>query len=172
MKLQYLSLKPQKCDYFIAELDSKYIFELSEPTGWLRFDDSKLLKNFVHLNSAADAWRDAQQSGFIGGGYSGFEAANLAGPKGVPTPKCSREEMEAGWFDPADLTNAHSPLIVDIAVEVEGKTYEVYTAYSPDTELRYKLGKPAMERNVKAALEKAHRILAEKIDADQAASTG
>ena len=53
----------------------------------------------IHLNSAEDAWRDAQTSGYIGGGFTGFEAASLAGGQGRITPKCSRDEMTAGWFE-------------------------------------------------------------------------
>jgi len=127
----------------------------------------KIICEAIHLNSAADAWRDAQTSGYIGGGFTGFEASNLAGNEGRIPPKCSRDEMKAGWFDPVDLTNNFSPLIVDLAVEVNGKTYEVYTAYSPDTELRYKFRKPIFQQHVHAAREKAYSLLMEQINKAQ-----
>jgi len=161
-----ISVYPQSCEYFVAEIS----FELSDRSllnVTSPFQEENVDLQVIHekilLNSAADAWRDAQMSGYVGGGFTGFEAANLAGSQGGPTPKCSRDEMKAGWFDPADLTNNYSPLIVDLSVEVSGEIYEVYTAYSPDRELRYKFREPIFEQHVKAARRKAYSLLSEQI---------
>ena len=167
------SYSPHRCEYFVAEIGNEFLNQshihqnsLSETVA----TNSNIIREKVYLNSAADAWRDAQTSGYIGGGFTGFEAANLAGSSGRITPKCSREEMKAGWFDPADLTNNYSPLIVDLAATVNGKTYEVYTAYSPDTELRYKFRKPIFQQHVSAAREKAYLLLMEQVNEDQPAN--
>ena len=168
-----LSVWPQNCNYFVSEISTNFIDETSASqikSTKRRQKQPNIIHEKIHLNSAADAWRDAQTSGFIGGGFSGFEAANLAGSSGRITPKCSRDEMKAGWFDPADLTNNYSPLIVDLAANVNGKTYEIYTAYSPGTELLYKFRKPIFQQHVRAAREKAYLLLMEQVNEDQPAN--
>jgi hypothetical protein len=46
-------------------------------------------------------------------------------------PKCSKEEMNGGWFDPADLNGNVSPVTQDISIELFGKIYSANFAISP-----------------------------------------
>jgi hypothetical protein len=56
--------------------------------------------------------------------------------------RCKREEMEAGWYEPNDVTTPYSPFIVELTVSVDGKTHEVRVVHSPETEVGPSFGEP------------------------------
>jgi len=49
--------------------------------------------------------------------------------------KCSKEDMAAGWFDMSELTNANSPMIVEIAGTLDGRPVSGRAVRSPAREL-------------------------------------
>lgn len=172
-KSRNYSVWPQNCDYFVSSLgrdkvasDRGLIFE-SDLSEALEGEKAEIEKYNIYLNSAEHMMRQATSGGlatsrqfdyYLGGSSSGEDI--------TLKPKCSKDEMTAGWFDPADLTNNISPLIIDLQVEYAGKDYSVYSVYSPDTELQYRYGKPEMTRNVNAAMAKAQKALLAQIKAD------
>lgn len=78
-----------------------------------------------HIELDARAWGVALGSV----GYFG-----TSGP-GRQKPRCARAKMPLGWFDPAELTNEYSPLIVQIEAELDGRPLTVHTAYSPSVSI-------------------------------------
>lgn len=84
----------------------------------------------------------------------------IAGPLGAlipPTasttaPRCEREKMTGGWFDPAELTNQNSPFIVEISVRIDGKPYSVRTVYSPAFQLSRSLINAGFPTGAKEAI--------------------
>lgn len=49
--------------------------------------------------------------------------------------KCSKEDMAAGWFDMSELSNANSPMIVEIAGTLDGRPVSGRAVRSPAREL-------------------------------------
>lgn len=70
--------------------------------------------------------------------------------------RCKREEMEAGWYEPDDVTTPYSPFIVEVTLTVDGKTYEVRSVYSPDKEVIPGWGDPDASAALFAAMKKAN----------------
>jgi hypothetical protein len=89
-------------------------------------------------------------------------------------PKCSREDMAAGWFDMSELANANSPMIVEIAGSVDGKPVSGRAVHSPARELfkevTLKRMYPADLAEFRQTIEAACGALAESIAAALPAS--
>ncbi|WP_371397598.1 hypothetical protein [Fretibacter rubidus] len=172
-KTHNLSTWPQNCDYFVFKLGTDKVaperVENLDKTVIAKVNQQPKVKYYnIYLNSAENMMDQATSGGFAASGqFDYYLGGSVFGEDITLKPKCSRDEMTAGWFDPAELTNNISPLIIDLKVEYNGKDYSVYSVYSPDTELQYRYGKPEMTRNVNAAMDKAHKALIEKIRADE-----
>ena len=69
--------------------------------------------------------------------------------------QCAREKMEAGWFEPNDVTTPYSPFIVEISLSVDGRAHQIRSVYSPDQELAPAFGKPETATAMFAAIRKA-----------------
>lgn len=77
--------------------------------------------------------------------------------------KCSRDKMEAGWFDASEVTTDNSPIIVEMQVVVDGKTLDVRNVYSPTIKWEPRLWKPESRESVNAALAAGNAKLAEAL---------
>lgn len=163
---------PQDCDYFVFVLEvdkvaNNRISRLNVNITANLNSEVQVKSYDIYLNSAEHMMRQATSSGLAASGQFDFYIGSSTSGKNITLkPKCSRDKMTAGWFDPVELTNNISPLIIDLKVEYNGKDYSVYSVYSPDTELQYRYGKPEMTRNVNAAMDKAHKALIAKIKAN------
>ncbi|GIU65962.1 hypothetical protein PsB1_0116 [Candidatus Phycosocius spiralis] len=74
------------------------------------------------------------------GGALGAAAASGglvgSGDVNAPTvwrkPRCDRERMHSGWFDPSDLTSNYPPVTVELDVSVFGQNYSINAAHSSE----------------------------------------
>jgi hypothetical protein len=70
-------------------------------------------------------------------------------------PRCERERMRGGWFDPSDLTNNTPPVTVDLDVTVFGQD----VAISPDVDFLqlgfFNENEPSIKRAQEATLQRA-----------------
>lgn len=82
--------------------------------------------------------------------------------------KCSKEDMAAGWFDMSELTNANSPMIVEIAGTLDGRPVSGRAVRSPARELFKevvpKRMRPADLDEFRQTIEAASEALATSID--------
>jgi hypothetical protein len=69
--------------------------------------------------------------------------------------QCARDKMDAGWFEPNDVTTPYSPFIVELSVSVDGRAHEIRSVYSPDREVSNAFGKPETATALFAAIKKA-----------------
>lgn len=76
---------------------------------------------------------------------------------------CPKEKTTEGWFDAAENPGKHSPLIVEIGVTLDGRTYAVRSLHSPSQEFGGRFGDPEPARELFEALRRAHAALADKI---------
>jgi hypothetical protein len=129
----------------------------------------------IYLNSGAEA--DAAAWGAAMGSVGVFGAGGTPGldeERIWRTPKCGRDRMHSGWFDPGDLTNNNPPLTIELDVTVFGQNYTVNAAHSPELNLS-RLGlsrrlqeSPAFAVMVQHATDKANARLIERISASLA----
>lgn len=86
---------------------------------------------FLNRGAEADSAAAAAAFGSVGifgaGGTPGLKADHV-----WRRPKCGRDRMVNGWFDPADLTNNNPPLSVELDVTVFGQNYAFNTGHSPE----------------------------------------
>lgn len=82
-------------------------------------------------------------------------------------PKCDKDKMEGGWFDPADLTNNVSPITVEIAFLIDGKYFKTSAAYSPLIDLYSPPSKDVLAAYVQDAMKKANARAAETVKASK-----
>jgi len=68
---------------------------------------------------------------------------------------CKREEIQAGWFGPDDVTTPYSPVIVEITMTVDGKRHQIRSVYSPPKEVSFGLQFPDASAAIFAAIKKA-----------------
>lgn len=122
----------------------------------------------IHQNANARIAGSSIQSGFASvGAYGVGGDASGRKDKIVIKPACEREKMKAGWFDPADLTNNISPIVIDIDVTFDDRAYSVNTAYSPYIDLYSYTEDPIAEALVQEAMAKANQRLIEQIQQAQ-----
>lgn len=129
----------------------------------------------VFLNRAVD------QRGFASS-VAASAHGGVSTDGGPQRPSCERERMTVGWFDPAEATTPHSPLIIEIEATANGRGYVVRSTYSPDVELpsqcalfcrgggRPRLQQPEQLAAFRAAMTKAHETLASEINAASSAA--
>ena len=48
---------------------------------------------------------------------------------------CKKDEVSAGWYEATDVSNVNSPIIVDLAANVDSKPVKLHFVYSPVVEL-------------------------------------
>lgn len=87
-----------------------------------------------------------------------------------PKAKCAPEKTPVGWFSSEELHTIHSPLIVYLAVTIDGRPYNVRVVYSPDMELttftNKELTEPGAAPEAEAAFKLASKALIAAIAAD------
>lgn len=92
----------------------------------------------IYLNQEAEAkavgWAAASASV---GGYGAPGTPDMKSPNIWRAPKCGRDRMQSGWFDPSDLTNNYPPFTVEIDVNVFGQDYSVSAAESSEINIAY-----------------------------------
>jgi hypothetical protein len=125
----------------------------------------------VHLNANARIAGSSIASGFssvglygVGGDPSGIKE------KIVIRPSCTQEKMKGGWFDPADLTNNISPIIIDLDITLDDRAYRVNSAYSPFVDLYSYTEDPIADAEAQKAAAKANQRLVEIMRAAQTSS--
>ena len=82
-------------------------------------------------------------------------------------PRCSRERMAGGWFDPVDLTNNYAPITIDLDVTVFGRDYAINAAVSPEVDLTTPGGTLAREAVIQQAMHRIEDRLIAAINASQ-----
>ena len=75
---------------------------------------------------------------------------------------CSKEETTGGWYAASEVTNSHSPIVIEIEAAFEGKNYNVRTVYSPEEELPVTGGLESASA-LFAAIHKANAALIDQI---------
>jgi hypothetical protein len=125
----------------------------------------------IYVNRGAEA--DAQAWGAAMGSVGMFGVVgtpDTAAEKIWRAPKCAREKMAGGWFDPADLTGNAEPITVDIDVSVFGGDFVVNAAHSPELNGRLFVEAAgtqpqALEAMFQKTMAKAHQRLVDMITA-------
>jgi len=78
---------------------------------------------------------------------------------------CPREKMTGGWYTASEVSTPHSPVIIEITANVDGKAHAVRTVYSPP-EMFGIIQAPAAARMIFQAIRQANDALADRIKAD------
>jgi hypothetical protein len=52
----------------------------------------------------------------------------------IMTPNCAKADMAAGWYDPSELSGPGSPIIAELEVTYQGKTYSARKVSTPSTQ--------------------------------------
>lgn len=80
-----------------------------------------------------------------------------------PRAKCAQEKTPIGWFAAEEMRTLNSPLIVYLAVTVDGRPYSLRVVHSPDMELttftNKDLTEPQAMHEAEAAFDLANRAL-------------
>src|SRR5262249_29441353 len=77
--------------------------------------------------------------------------------------ECPKEKMKGGWFDYAELTEPHSPLIVEMQASLDGKEDPVRVLYSPARELPRHFKKLEDAQDLLVVMRKAAESLAAQL---------
>lgn len=141
-----------------------------------------VLKDYrLYLNYSTDIVAQARQVGANAAGA----AVGMPGVGGLPEPgrygvhaKCTEDKTPEGWFAASEVSGRHSPLIVHVTLEVDGRPYTVRIVHSPDMVLQpsmrslwavpkdvRELADPAASVEVETAFAKANTALIEQIRA-------
>ena len=128
----------------------------------------------IYLNQEAESralgW--AAASGSVGI-YSSPGMKDVKAPQVWRTPKCGRDRMHSGWFDPSDLTNNFPPITVEIDINVFGQDYSVTAANTSEMHIAY-LGvgaSPAFNAMLQTTMDKANSRLIKAIQAKSSPKT-
>ncbi len=131
----------------------------------------------IYLNKEAESraatWAAASASVGI---YSSARMGDIKAQVVWRAPKCGRDRMPIGWFDPGDLTNNFPPLTVEIDVNVFGQDYSINAAQSTELDLN-RLGvialdfSPAFSAMVQSTMDKANSRLIKSIQANSPTTT-
>jgi hypothetical protein len=151
-----MSLLITSCNYGVRQVGDKNLTpdritllseDLNAAMGAELAGKSLELKRYgVHLNVAQVLRNNA----------SGANPGLIVGMLKDVGTRCKREEMEAGWFEPDDVTTPYSPFIIEITLAVDGKTHSTRSVYSPDEEMSPALGDPATTAALFAAIKQAN----------------
>lgn len=176
---RHFTLSPFSCIFAVWQLSEDVGF--GDRLGALREDLSQNLdpgigevtitRYDVFLNRAAADYANAV--GVAAAAHGGYSSGAV-----VQSPRCSRERMSVGWFDPAEATSSHSPLIVEIDATANGQSFTARSAYFPTIDLpstyylpfrgRPRLREPEQQAAFRAAMARAHEVLAAEINASAA----
>jgi hypothetical protein len=108
----------------------------------------------------------AASGGLVGSG-------DVNAPKVWRKPKCDRERMHSGWFDPNDLTSNYPPLTVELDVSVFGQDYSVNAAHSSEMVIQPYgvMPSPVLEAILQTTMDKANARLVKAIQANSPPKT-
>jgi hypothetical protein len=84
---------------------------------------------------------------------------------------CPPEKMDGGWYGPEELTTPYSPVIAELAVEVDGKPYAVRAVVSPDQAFRMKPKDPVYAALLFDAMRKVAGSLAAALKPAEGSAT-
>lgn len=115
----------------------------------------KVTRYVAHVNVATQ-FRTVAAGAALGGAV----LASAASAK-RPSPKCSRDKMAAGWFEPSELTNDNAPIIIEISASMDGHAYEIRSVYSTES-------KVAFEKQLETAYDIANQKLIVAVQAGRA----
>lgn len=118
----------------VDDLAAKLSSALSE-SG--RHHSITLKRHRLTFNSASASLADS-----VGAGLGGGVLAPAIADGKTRRPKCSKEKMTAGWFDPAEISNNNTPFIIEIDMIVDERPISIRKVYSPTFELMKKGLKP------------------------------
>jgi hypothetical protein len=140
IKSFYFSMSPLSCNFGVYNIGEKG----KDPDRFLKdrigkLQDAlvarygnKLLQHAVSVerfrlifNGSSENKATAVDQAFGGG----VIAPILASPV-TKKPKCDQTKMDAGWFDPAELTNDNTPIIFEIVLNVDGNKISTRRAIS------------------------------------------
>ncbi|MEL7487783.1 MAG: hypothetical protein AAGJ87_11280 [Pseudomonadota bacterium] len=170
----FLSNRVDDCGYSIQRLETprfasdrraRLESELSDAFGprCLR-QNLRIARYDMFLNAAAR--RRAAGEAIAAGAAGDFAQESPIEQR----PACSRSAMPGGWFDPAELSNRNSPIVIEIDYSVDGTTRRFTTAYSPVRDLAAPLRRATLRVN--ATLEAAMEVAHQRIITQLAASDG
>jgi hypothetical protein len=153
---RFMSLLITSCNYGVRQVGDKNLVpdrvtllseDLNAALGQQLSGKSLVLKRYgVHFNNAQALRNGAAKAnqGLI---------VDLMKDMGS---RCKREEMEAGWFEPDDITTPYSPFIVEVQLVVDGKAHSIRSVYSPEKEVSPAFGDPETAKALFAAIKKAN----------------
>ena len=128
----------------------------------------------IYLNQESESralgWAAARASVGI---YSSLGMPDVKASDIWRAPKCGRDRMHSGWFDPSELTNNFPPITIEVDVNVFGKDYLINSASSPEMSIPY-LGvgaSPAFNAMLQSTMEKANSRLIKAVQADSPTTT-
>lgn len=128
----------------------------------------------IYLNqeseSRAIGWAAASASVGL---YSGQGMPDVRATQLWRAPKCGRDRMQSGWFDPSELSNNFPPITVEIDVNVFGQDYLINAANSSEMNIPY-LGvgtSPAFNAMLQSTMDKANSRLIKSIQANSPTTT-
>lgn len=165
-KQHTLSLAIWSCEYMVTRLSDKKMpvgrirqltTDLNTTLIGLRPDDIVIVKHYaVYMNEgaqvAAHAVAVATRGILVGTAQS--------------APRCTRDKMTAGWFDPAEATTYRPPVIAEVTVNFRGKDYSARAAYSPAIGTGYYPGNPRQLGDRVALYAQVNRLIIDQIQRD------
>ena len=123
----------------------------------------------VYLNQEAESralgWAAASASVGL---YGGHGIPDVRATQLWRAPKCGRDRMQSGWFDPSELTNNFPPITVEIEANVFGQDYSINAATSSEMHIPY-LGvgaSPAFNAMLQSTMDKGNTRLIKAIQAN------
>ncbi|GIU67575.1 hypothetical protein [Candidatus Phycosocius spiralis] len=105
--------------------------------------------------------------------YGGYWMEDVKAPKIWRAPKCGRDRMHSGWFDPSELTNNFPPITVEIDVNIFGQDYSINAATSSEMKIAYPgvRPSPAFNAMLQSTMDKGNSRLINAIRAKPPAKT-
>lgn len=164
-----LSLAIWNCEYMVTRVSDKkmpvarlqqFQAEVSAGLTGLHAGETLIVKRYaVYMNEGAQMTASAIGAG-VGGAIGGALAPKRLGPK------CSRDKMSAGWFDPSEVTTKKPPIIAEVTVQFRGKDYSARAAYTPAVGTGYYPTKPQQLADRIALYTSVNRLIIEQIQHD------
>jgi hypothetical protein len=161
-KQKILSLMITSCSYAIQRVGDKKtpnrIDTLREDL--VRIKGASLEGKTLNVSSYNIFFNNAAiLRGMVYSQYGGI-IPDLMKEKGA---ECPKEKMKGGWFDYAELTEPHSPLIVEMEASFDGQPHSVRVLYAPPRELPGNFKKPEDAQDLLVVMRKAAEALAAQL---------
>jgi hypothetical protein len=136
------AISPDRVTLLRDNLDSRLHSELTGKT--------LLVTHYgIYINSS----QRSRSSGSLRGGFL-QSMLDLAVESHIEH-RCKPEEIAAGWLGSDDGKKAHSPVIIDITLSLDGRTLGVHSLYAPDREISIKTDDPDTASAISSAIKQA-----------------